>query len=75
MCFQVDVRLHIFSYLTANELCRASRVCRSWYDITEDNLLWAELMQRDIMHWNVIGHNTNPAIYKEVDSEWSNKEM
>lgn len=71
----IDVKLHIFSYLTATDLCRASRVCRSWYDITEDNLLWAGLMSRDITHWNVIGHSTYPAIYKEVESDWSNKEI
>ncbi|XP_052255798.1 F-box only protein 4-like isoform X1 [Dreissena polymorpha] len=74
-CLPVDVRLHIFSYLTATELCRASTVCRSWYDITEDNLLWARLLAQDIHQWDVIGHNTNPAIYKEVESEWSNKEI
>ncbi|XP_060582950.1 F-box only protein 4-like [Ruditapes philippinarum] len=71
----VDVRLHIFSFLTASDLCRSSRVCRSWYDITEDNLLWAGLLERDIKHWNMIGHNTNPAMYKEVNSDWSNKEI
>ncbi|WAR23598.1 FBX4-like protein [Mya arenaria] len=71
----VDVRLHIFSFLTATELCKASQVCRSWYDITEDNLLWAGLLERDIPKWDVIGHNTNPAMYKEVESEWSNKEI
>lgn len=71
----VDVRLHIFSFLTAADLCRVSRVCQSWYDITEDNLLWAGLLTRDILHWNMIGHNTNPAMYKEVDSDWSNKEI
>ncbi|XP_053390204.1 F-box only protein 4-like [Mercenaria mercenaria] len=71
----VDVRLHIFSYLTATDLCRSSQVCRSWYDITEDNLLWAGLLECDIRHWNMIGHNTNPAIYKEVDSDWPNKEI
>lgn len=74
-CLPVDVRLHIFSYLTAKELCLVSRVCRSWYDITEDNLLWSDLLARDIHMWNTIGHNTNPAIYKEVDSELSNKEI
>ncbi|XP_052777320.1 F-box only protein 4-like [Mya arenaria] len=74
-CLRVDVRLHIFSFLTATELCKASQVCRSWYDITEDNLLWAGLLERDIPKWDVIGHNTNPAMYKEVESEWSNKEI
>lgn len=72
-CLPVDVRLHIFSYLTATDLCRVSHVCRSWYDITEDNLLWQGLLERDVGTWNVIGHNTNPEIYKEVGSDWTNK--
>jgi len=73
--FQLDVRLHIFSFLTATELCRASLVCRSWYDITEDNLLWSPLLERDVNRWEIIGSNTNPNIYKEVESEWTSKEM
>ncbi|KAL4236608.1 common myeloid progenitor cell proliferation [Mactra antiquata] len=71
----VDVKLHIFSYLSAIDLCKASRVCRSWYDITEDNLLWAGLLQRGLPTWNQIGHNTNPFIYREVESDWSNKQI
>ena len=74
-CLPIDVRLHIFAYLTANELCVVSRVCRSWYDITEDNLLWSELLTRDVHKWTTMGHNTNPAMYKEVSSEMSNKEI
>jgi hypothetical protein len=32
-------------------------------------------MERDVKSWNVIGHQTNPALYQEVQSDWSNKEM
>lgn len=74
-CLPIDVRLHIFSYLTAKELCNVSRVCWSWYNLTEDNLLWSELLARDIHKWSTIGHCSNPAIYREVDSELSNKEI
>lgn len=74
-CLPVDVRLHIFSYLSAKELCIVSRVCRSWYDITEDNLLWSDVLSRDIHKWSTIGHNTNPSMYKEVNSEMTNKEI
>ena len=69
------MRLHVFSYLSAKDLCYVSRVCRSWYDITQDNLLWQGLLNRDVKHWDIISHSTNPAVYKEVHSEWSNKEM
>lgn len=71
----VDVKLHIFSYLSATDLCRVSSVCQSWYQITEDNILWMGLLDRDIASWSVIGHCTNPAMYREVQSDWSNKQI
>lgn len=73
--FQVNVKIKIFSYLDAIQLCRISRVCKEWYDLTSDNILWSEILERDIRSWNVISHRTNPGLYKEVESEWSNKEM
>lgn len=73
--FQVNVKIKIFSYLDAIQLCRISRVCKEWHDLTSDNILWSEILERDIRSWNVISHRTNPGLYKEVESEWSNKEM
>lgn len=67
--------MHIFSYLGPEDLCRISAVCRDWYFVSEDSILWKELMDRDVKAWNVIGHKTNPALYQEVQSDWSNKEM
>lgn len=71
----VNVKIKIFSYLDAIQLCRISRVCKEWYDLTSDNILWSEILERDIRSWNVISHRTNPGLYKEVESEWSNKEI
>ncbi|OWF40842.1 F-box only protein 4-like [Mizuhopecten yessoensis] len=71
----VDVKLHIFSYLGIQDLCRISGVCRDWYDVSQDNLLWQEKLTRNIQSWNMISHLTNPALYREVQSEWSNKEI
>lgn len=71
----LDCKLHIFSYLGPEDLCRISAVCRDWYFVSEDSILWKELMDRDVKSWNVIGHKTNPALYQEVQSDWSNKEI
>lgn len=71
----VDCKLHIFSFLGAQDLSRISGVCRDWYFVSEYNILWKELMERDAKNWNVIGHQTNPALYQEVQSDWSNKEI
>lgn len=35
--------LEIFTYLDFHSLCRASRVCRSWYRVANDELLWQGL--------------------------------
>lgn len=71
----VYVKLQVFSNLDAVQLCRISRVSKEWYTLTSDNLLWGKILERDIRFWNVIGHQTNPGLYIEVESEWSNKEI
>lgn len=71
----INVRLYVFSYLSAKELCSVSQVCRSWYGLTQDNLLWQQLLTNDVNHWHIISHSTNPDLYKQVHSEWSNKEI
>ncbi|XP_033738378.1 F-box only protein 4-like [Pecten maximus] len=71
----LNVKLHIFSYLGVRDLCRVSGVCRDWYDVSQDNILWQEKLARNIQSWNIISHLTNPAMYKEVQSEWTNREI
>ncbi|KAK3592045.1 hypothetical protein CHS0354_019300 [Potamilus streckersoni] len=71
----VVLKLHIFSYLRARDLCQVSRVCKEWYELTQDNLLWQQLLRKDVRKWDVIGHNTYPGLYKEVQSEWTNKDI
>lgn len=71
----IECKLHIFSFLGPQDLCRISAVCRDWYFVSEDNILWKELIERDVKVWNVIGHSTNPALYQEVQSDWTNKEI
>lgn len=69
------VKLHIFSFLDAQDLCRLSLVNREWLSLTSDSVLWNNLLEQDMVTWSVIGHRTNPAMYREVDSDWSDKEM
>ena len=37
--------VHIFSYLSIIDLCRASQVCRSWKMITNSNVLWSKVKE------------------------------
>lgn len=64
----VGVLLKIMSYLDAPTLCRLSR--SSWYlnSIASDRILWRRLLERDIQHWDVIGHLSHPLIYHETTS-------
>ncbi|XP_022317177.2 F-box only protein 4-like isoform X1 [Crassostrea virginica] len=71
----VNAKLNIFSTLDAIQLCKIARVNKEWYNLTSDNILWSGLLQRDICNWNMISHRTNPGLYKEAESEWSNKEI
>lgn len=71
----VNVKLHIFSFLEAKDLCKISEVCKDWYINAQDNLLWHGLLMRNVKSWNIIGHMTNPILYQEVESEWSNKDI
>ncbi|XP_013392753.1 F-box only protein 4 [Lingula anatina] len=70
-----NVKLHIFSLLSAQDLCRVSRVCKDWKELSSDNILWDQKLKLHSKKWEVIGHTTNPAMYKEVQSDWSNKEI
>lgn len=45
----VELKLRVFSFLTPLQLCRhVTLVCRSWYDLAHDPLLWMEL---DLSSW------------------------
>ncbi|CAL1543841.1 unnamed protein product [Lymnaea stagnalis] len=71
----VDLKLQIFSYLDARSLCLACCVNQEWSQLTCDNLLWKHLLQQDLTRWTQISHMTNPKMYQEVNSEWSQKEI
>ncbi|XP_071954418.1 F-box only protein 4-like [Antedon mediterranea] len=71
----VQVQLHIFSFLTAQDLSQASQSCRTWNDLCSDHLLWKRLLNIDQHQWNTVSHSTNPAVYRAVDSDLSQKEI
>lgn len=70
-----SLQLKIFSFLDCGRLCQVSRVCRHWYCIASDDILWKKKLQLDVNRWNVIGHTTNPRMYAECGSDWFSKEM
>ena len=43
----VALWLRIFGRLDADDLVRASAVCREWRDVCDDDFLWTELTRRD----------------------------
>lgn len=38
------VLFQVFQYLTYKELIRAGEVCRYWYQVSRDDLLWKRLL-------------------------------
>ncbi|KAH9515362.1 hypothetical protein Btru_014251 [Bulinus truncatus] len=71
----INLKLEIFSYLDARSLCMACCVNREWNQLTCDDLLWHHLLKKDVRSWAQISHMTNPKMYQEVNSEWSQKEI
>ena len=72
---QVDVKLHIFSYLDARSLCRACGVSRDWNQLLWDDLLWRQRLAVDRLTWSQVSHVTNPQTYTEAASDLAYKEM
>ena len=72
--FQDCLQLHIFSFMTALDLCRISSVCRHWHMLSCDDLLWQCRLQADLPHWPVLGHNSNPDAFAECQSDLGSKE-
>ncbi|XP_063424872.1 F-box/WD repeat-containing protein 5-like [Mytilus trossulus] len=45
-----DIILHVFSFLPAASLLQAAQVCRCWYRVSRDELLWKDVFYR---HWKI----------------------
>ncbi|RUS72654.1 hypothetical protein EGW08_019592 [Elysia chlorotica] len=74
-CLPVNLKLEIFSYLDARSLCLACCVCQDWSTLTSDPSLWRCLLARDERRWRQMSHLSNPQLYRQVDSDWSQKEI
>ena len=76
MCsLQVNLQLNIFSYLDARSLCTAASTCHYWNMLSEDKVLWMNLLQRDMHKWSTMGYQSCPSTYMEARSDLSLKQM
>ena len=64
----------IFSFLDARCLCQISTVCQHWEYLSLYEILWQRLLAADIDHWHVVGHLSNPDVYKDTE-EMTTKDM
>ena len=56
-------------------LCRASQVCISWWNLSNDYALWEEKLQRNSQTWHVIDYLSHPNLLKKENPDLSAKEM
>ena len=61
----VDAILKIFKFLDARSLCRASEVQRSWYNISNLEIVWDSILERDRRLWKCVGHRTHFKVSSE----------
>ena len=57
-----EIALLIFDYLSIKDLCSCSQVCKSWYSLSSDEILWYNLYKR-LKFDN---------LKKEYDHSWKN---
>ena len=48
-CLLSKLALYVLSFLEPKDLCRAAQTCRCWRILTEDNLLWREKCQQEMI--------------------------
>lgn len=73
--FQVSLQLDVFSYLDAETLCQVASTCKYWHIISEDKVLWSNLLRDDVKKWTTINHLSYPLTYEEANTELSPKQM
>jgi F-box/WD-40 domain protein 7 len=61
-----ELALHVLKYLPANDVSRASRTCRAWYETCNDILLWKRLCQTQSIPFKQL-----PTIFDDnIDNQW-----
>ena len=53
-------KLIIISKLATQEICNLSMTSRHWREVCGDQVLWRELLYRDMIKWHSIGHKSYP---------------
>ncbi|XP_012563417.2 uncharacterized protein LOC101240962 isoform X1 [Hydra vulgaris] len=67
--------LHIFSYLDVFSLCQASQVCISWWNLSNDCMLWEEKLCRNFRSWHFVDYLSHPDLVKKENPNLSAKEI
>lgn len=71
----INLQLKIFSYLDAQSVCTAAMTCHYWSMLSEDKVLWMNLLQRDMHHWSTMGYQSCPSTYTEARSDLTLKQI
>ncbi|KAL9951009.1 hypothetical protein ACROYT_G043595 [Oculina patagonica] len=71
----VNLQLKIFSYLDARSVCTAALTCHYWSMLSEDKVLWMNLMQRNMHKWRTMGYQSCPSTYMEARSDLTLKQI
>lgn len=67
----VYCKLMILSFLDTKDVCNLSLVNSQWHGVTNDQILWRELMIRDMCRWNSMTNKSHPLI----SSVWDNDRL
>ncbi|CAD5111180.1 DgyrCDS514 [Dimorphilus gyrociliatus] len=77
----IPIQLYIFSLLDAKTVCHISASCRNWNRLCNDEILWKNMLLRDMESWETIQHSTHPDIYsnnqeaEELTNSTRNEEL
>lgn len=67
--------MKILSCLDVYSLGKAAMVCRLWYNLATDDVLWESKLKMDVGKWQVIDHLSHPSLYRETMTDFTAKEM
>lgn len=71
----INLQLKIFSYLDAKSVCTAAMTCHYWSMLSEDKVLWMNLMQCNMHKWSSMGYQSCPSTYLEARSDLTLKQI
>lgn len=71
----INLQLKIFSFLDSRSVCTAAMTCHYWSMLSEDKILWMNLMQRDMHKWRTMGYQSCPSTFIEARSDLTLKQI